>query len=94
MDLSPNIPNKTLEIYVRPNTSIDTPTETPKPDDSNHPPSDETIPDDEVETVPIDPPICESDINTIVWQEQTNTLFQILTDKGRLAITHTHIKQN
>ena len=35
------------------------------------PPSDETIPDDEVETVPIDPPICESDINTIVWQEQT-----------------------
>lgn len=71
VDLSPNIPNKTLEIYVRPNTSIDTPTETPKPDDSNHPPSDETIPDDEVETVPIDPPICESDINTIVWQEQT-----------------------
>ena len=30
-----------------------------------------TIPDDEVETVPIDPPICESDTNTIVWQEQT-----------------------
>ena len=71
VDLSPNIPNKTLEIYVRPNTPIDTPTETPKPDDSNRPPSDETIPDDEVETVPIDPPICESDTNTIVWQEQT-----------------------
>ena len=71
VDLSSNIPNKTLEIYVRPNTPIDTPTETPKPDDSNRPPSDETIPDDEVETVPIDPPICESDINTIVWQEQT-----------------------
>ena len=71
VDLSSNIPNKTLEIYVRPNTPIDTPTETPKPDDSNRPPSDETIPDDEVETVPIDPPICESDTNTIVWQEQT-----------------------
>ena len=39
VDLSSNIPNKTLEIYVRPNTPIDTPTETPKPDDSNRPPS-------------------------------------------------------
>ena len=97
VDLSSNIPNKTLEIYVRPNTPIDTPTETPKPDDSNRPPSDETIPDDEVETVPIDPPICESDINTIVWQEQTkhtvsdsdgqrHTCYHTYTYKAKLKV--------
>ena len=95
--LSSNIPNKTLEIYVRPNTPIDTPTETPKPDDSNRPPSDETIPDDEVETVPIDPPICESDTNTIVWQEQTkhtvsdsdgqrHTCYHTYTYKAKLKV--------
>ena len=97
VDLSSNIPNKTLEIYVRPNTPIDTPTETPKPDDSNRPPSDETIPDDEVETVPIDPPICESDTNTIVWQEQTkhtvsdsdgqrHTCYHTYTYKAKLKV--------
>lgn len=97
LDLSSNIPNKTLEIYVRPNTPIDTPTETPKPDDSNRPPSDETIPDDEVETVPIDPPICESDTNTIVWQEQTkhtvsdsdgqrHTCYHTYTYKAKLKV--------
>ena len=32
VDLSPNTPNKTLEIYVRPDTPIETPTETPNPD--------------------------------------------------------------
>ncbi len=41
IDLSPNTPNKTLEIYVRPDTPIETPTETPKPDNSNRPPSDD-----------------------------------------------------
>ena len=97
VDLSSNIPNKTLEIYVRPNTPIDTPTETPKPDDSNRPPSDETIPDDEVETVPIAPPICESDTNTIVWQEQTkhtvsdsdgqrHTCYHTYTYKAKLKV--------
>lgn len=97
VDLSSNIPNKALEIYVRPNTPIDTPTETPKPDDSNRPPSDETIPDDEVETVPIDPPICESDTNTIVWQEQTkhtvsdsdgqrHTCYHTYTYKAKLKV--------
>lgn len=97
VDLSSNIPNKTLEIYVRPNTPIDTPTETPKPDDSNRPPSDETIPDDEVETVPIDLPICESDTNTIVWQEQTkhtvsdsdgqrHTCYHTYTYKAKLKV--------
>lgn len=97
VDLSSNMPNKTLEIYVRPNTPIDTPTETPKPDDSNRPPSDETIPDDEVETVPIDPPICESDTNTIVWQEQTkhtvsdsdgqrHTCYHTYTYKAKLKV--------
>ena len=97
VDLSSNIPNKTLEIYVRPNTPIDTPTEAPKPDDSNRPPSDETIPDDEVETVPIDPPICESDTNTIVWQEQTkhtvsdsdgqrHTCYHTYTYKAKLKV--------
>ncbi len=97
VDLSSNIPNKTLEIYVRPNTPIGTPTETPKPDDSNRPPSDETIPDDEVETVPIDPPICESDTNTIVWQEQTkhtvsdsdgqrHTCYHTYTYKAKLKV--------
>ena len=97
VDLSSNIPNKTLEIYVRPNTPIDTSTETPKPDDSNRPPSDETIPDDEVETVPIDPPICESDTNTIVWQEQTkhtvsdsdgqrHTCYHTYTYKAKLKV--------
>ena len=97
VDLSSNIPNKTLEIYVRHNTPIDTPTETPKPDDSNRPPSDETIPDDEVETVPIDPPICESDTNTIVWQEQTkhtvsdsdgqrHTCYHTYTYKAKLKV--------
>ena len=97
VDLSSNIPNKTLEIYVIPNTPIDTPTETPKPDDSNRPPSDETIPDDEVETVPIDPPICESDTNTIVWQEQTkhtvsdsdgqrHTCYHTYTYKAKLKV--------
>ena len=71
IDLSPNTPNKTLEIYVRPDTPIETPTETPNPDSENRPPSNDEVPDDEIETVPIDPSICDSDTNTIVWQEQT-----------------------
>lgn len=57
--LTRNSPFKTLDIYVRPNTPI----ETPKPDDNN-------TPSDEIETMPIDPSICDSDTSTITWQEQ------------------------
>ena len=97
VDLSPNTPNKTLEIYVRPDTPIETPTETPNPDNENRPPSNDEVPDDEIETVPIDPSICDSDTNTIVWQEQTkhtvsttdgksHTCYHTYTYKAKLKV--------
>ena len=97
IDLSPNTPNKTLEIYVRPDTPIETPTETPNPDSENRPPSNDEVPDDEIETVPIDPSICDSDTNTIVWQEQTkhtvsttdgksHTCYHTYTYKAKLKV--------
>ena len=97
IDLSPNTPNKTLEIYVRPDTPIETPTETPNPDNENRPPSNDEVPDDEIETVPFDPSICDSDTNTIVWQEQTkhtvsttdgksHTCYHTYTYKAKLKV--------
>lgn len=82
--LTRNSPFKTLDIYVRPNTPI----ETPKPDDNNN----DKIPSDEIETVPIDPSICDSDTSTITWQEQTN--HSITDDDGRsYTCYHTYTYQ-
>ena len=64
---------------------------------SDSPKGIDSVPDDEIETVPIDPSICDSDTNTIVWQEQTkhtvsttdgksHTCYHTYTYKAKLKV--------
>lgn len=58
-----SIPHKILDIYVTPVSEGD--------DKDNEKPTSKPN-EDEVETTPLDPSICDSDTDTITWQERTS----------------------
>lgn len=74
--LSEDAPQRILYVYVIPNNTV--PTKTPAPQE-----------DDDIDTVPIAPPICDSPTSTIEWQEQTkHTAYD--NDGGRHTCYHTY----
>lgn len=81
----PKYPSKTLEIYIGKNKPI----ETPSSEDDNDGNDYTNIPPNEIDTTPIDPPMCDTHSNTITWQEkESHTVYD--SEGYSHTCTHTY----